>query len=386
MQRRALLKLLASGAIMLHSPTLYAVNEVKKAKPLKRVIWILQRGAVDSLHTIIPAFEKNLISLRPDLVTGLENAFSLDDQYKLHPSLINLHDLFMRKELSCIVATSTGYKGRSHFDGQDYLESGLGAPNLQSGWLGRAMDTLGTEGIAISKSTPLAFRDSSRGRNFYPSNFDNSIDSLTDDLVALYQYDEKLTKALTSGTEIKSALMSDSKKRPSASFSKLCSECADIMQSKPNIQFVMIESGGWDTHKAQNARLSRELGQLDDGIAQLKKGLGNDWKNTLVLVTSEFGRTVRQNGTGGTDHGTASSMFIAGGSHLGGSVHGTWPGLSDDALFEKRDLAPTTNTFSWISTALKQHLGLTLSQAGAIFPDHSLYNYKLFNDEKIHLQ
>jgi len=378
MQRRSLLKLLASGALMLHSPTLFASNKEKKQKPLKRVIWILQRGAVDSLHTIIPTFEKKLTSLRPDLMTGLENAFPLDKQYKLHPALFNVHDLFMRKELSCVVATSTGYKGRSHFDGQDYLESGFGTPNLQSGWIGRAMDILGTEGIAISKTTPLAFRSSSGGSNFYPSNLDTSIDSLTDDLITLYQYDEKLTKTLNSGIKIKNALMNDEKKRSQISFSKLCGECAAIMHSKPNVQFVMLESGGWDTHKAQNARLSRELSQLDEGIAQLKRGLGKDWKNTLILVTSEFGRTVRQNGTGGTDHGTAGSMFIAGGSHLGGLLHGTWPGLSNDALFETRDLAPTSNTLSWVSTAIKQHIGLNPNQIKAIFPDHPTYDYKLF--------
>ncbi|GFD91005.1 hypothetical protein KUL152_32310 [Tenacibaculum sp. KUL152] len=382
MQRRSLLKALASGAIMLHSPTLFASNKVVNKKSLKRVVWILQRGAVDSLHTIIPTFEKNLTSLRPDLMTGLENAFPLDSQFNLHPSLFNIHGLYMRKELSCVVATSTGYKGRSHFDGQDHLESGLENARLESGWLGRAMDTLGSEGIAISKTQPLAFRNSPRGSNFYPSNFNNSIDGLTDDLAALYQYDEKLTKTLNSGIEIKNTLISDGKKHPQVSFSKLCGECADIMKSKPNIQFVMLESGGWDTHKAQNVRLSRELRELDSGIAQLKYGLGKDWKNTLVLVTSEFGRTVRQNGTQGTDHGTAGCIFIAGGSHLGGAILGTWPGLSDAALFEKRDLFPTSNTLSWVSTAIKQHIGLNSTQIKAIFPDHSPYNNKLFNDEK----
>ena len=378
MHRRTLLKLLASGAVMLHSPALLATQHANKTQPLKRVIWILQRGAVDSLHTVIPAFESRLASLRPDLMSGLADAFPIKHQYKLHPSLSHIHKLFERKELSCVVATSTGYKGRSHFDGQDFLESGLGAANLQSGWVGRAMDVLGTEGIAISKMTPLAFRDSLRGSNFYPSNFTSAVDSLTDDLAALYQYDEKLEKALVAGTEIKDALMGDKQERLQTSFSRLCGECVDIMKAKPNVQFMMLESGGWDTHKSQVGKLSRELGQLDEGIAQLKKGLGNDWKNTLVLVTSEFGRTVRQNGTGGTDHGTAGSMFIAGGSHLGGTVHGKWPGLSKKDLFEDRDLRPTTNTFSWISAALQQHLGLSQNQLNAIFPDHMPYKHTLF--------
>lgn len=383
MQRRTLLKVLASGAVMLHSPTLFAAQQTDKKESLKRVIWIIQRGAVDSLHTVIPAFEKNLTLLRPNLMSGLDGAFALENQYKLHPSLYNLHALFMRKELSCVVATSTGYRGRSHFDGQDYLESGLASANLQSGWLGRAMDVLGTEGIAISKTTPLAFRNSLRGSNFYPSNFTSSMDGLIDDLTALYQYDEKLEKALSAGKEIKEALMSDNKSRHQASFSKLCGECADIMKSKSNIQFIMLESGGWDTHKAQNSKLSRELGQLDSGIARLKKGLGSDWENTLVLVTSEFGRTVRENGTGGTDHGTAGSMFIAGGSHLGGFVHGRWPGISENKLFENRDLLPTTNTLSWIATALKQHLGLSTSQLNYIFPNHSPYEHRLFDEHTV---
>ncbi|WP_269520655.1 DUF1501 domain-containing protein [Alteromonas sp. BMJM2] len=379
MQRRTLLKILASGAVMLHSPTLFAAQQTDKTKSLKRVVWILQRGAVDGLHTVIPAFEKSLSSMRPNLMSGLDDAFAVDNNYKFHPSLYNLHDLFKRKELSCVVATSTGYKGRSHFDGQDYLESGLASANLQSGWLGRAMNVLGTEGIAISKTMPLAFRNSLRGSNFYPSKFNKSIDSLTDDLAALYQFDEKLAKSLSAGKEIKDALMGDNKGSRQSSFSKLCSECADIMKSKSNIQFVMLESGGWDTHKAQSAKLSRELKQLDSGIAQLKKGLGSDWNNTLVLVTSEFGRTVRENGTGGTDHGTAGSMFIAGGSHLGGSVRGEWPGISEYKLFENRDLLPTTNTISWIATALKQHLSLSPSQIKSIFPNDSPYEHRLFD-------
>lgn len=377
MQRRTLLKVLVSGAFMMHSPSLFAIQKNTHSKPLKRVIWILQRGAVDSLHTVIPAFDSRLQSLRPDLLADLEGAFAISNHYKLHPSLSNVYDLFKRKELSCIVATSTGYRGRSHFDAQDYLESGLGSINLQSGWLGRAMDVLGTEGIAISKTLPLALRNSSRGSNYFPSNFNNSIDSLINDLTSLYQYDERLEEALTSGTEIKDALMSNKKTNQQASFSKLCGECADILKAKPNIQFAMLESSGWDTHKAQNARLSRELNKLDLGIAQLKKGLGDEWKNTLVLVTSEFGRTVRQNGTGGTDHGTAGSIFIAGGSLAGGNVHGEWPGLLDKQLLDGRDLYPTSNTLSWISTAIKQHLSLDSSQCRDIFPDHSPYNYDL---------
>jgi uncharacterized protein (DUF1501 family) len=366
MQRRTLLKYLASGAVLMHSPSLFALNT--KAESTKRVIWIVQRGAVDGLHTVIPTFEKRLATLRPDLFNAVRDALPLQQGFAIHPSLSTMHSWFNQKELSCVVATGTGYKGRSHFDGQDFLESGLQHADLQSGWVGRAMDTLDSEGIAISKVSPLGFRPSRRGQIYYPAKLDDAKDNLFEDLQKLYQYDDMLGSSLMAGLEVKEAVMQDGKKSGRDTFSKLCAECTNLLKAKPNIQFAMLDIGGWDTHKAQNNRLAREFSQLDQGLAQLKKGLGEEWKNTLVLVTSEFGRTVKQNGTGGTDHGTAGVMFIAGGAVKGGHVLGDWPGVGENDLFEGRDLAPTSSTFSWMAKAVGDHLGLNNTQIERIFP------------------
>jgi len=131
---------------------------------------------------------------------------------------------------------------------------------------------------------------------------------------------------------------------------------------------AMLELGGWDTHKGQANRLARGLNELDKGLAVLKEGLGSDWQNTVVIVGTEFGRTAKENGTGGTDHGTASALFFAGGAINGGRVLGQWPGLSERALFQKRDLRPTSNMYSWLATVLGEHWQMSQQELAQVFP------------------
>lgn len=376
MKRRTLLKVLASGIVIMHSPALFA--STAPAHRPKRVIWIVQRGAVDALHTLVPTFEqKALTALRPDLFNGLQNSLPLAQGFALHPALSTMQTWFQKKELLAVVATGSGYQGRSHFDGQDYLESGLAEANQQSGWLGRAMELLQSDAVAMAKVAPLSFRASLRGQNYYPGGLSNASDSLFDDLQRLYQYDNGLQDSLMAGLETKNAVGHNSKKRTRATFATLCEECAALLRAKPNLQFAMLEIGGWDTHKAQVARLNREFSTFDQGLAKLKASLGDEWQNTLVILNSEFGRTVKQNGTGGTDHGTGSAMFFAGGAIKGGRILGEWPSLEQADLFEGRDLRATSNTFAWIATAISQHLELQPPGVKAIFPDHLLINEQL---------
>jgi uncharacterized protein (DUF1501 family) len=152
-------------------------------------------------------------------------------------------------------------------------------------------------------------------------------------------------------------------------FSDLAKSCANLMVKDNSIDCAMLELGGWDTHNNQNARLARQLTLLDDGLAELKSGLGKQWQDTVVIVASEFGRTVKQNGTLGTDHGTGSALFLAGGAVNGGQVLGKWPGLKNEQLFEGRDLMPTSNTFSWIANVLEQHWSLTPNQLKDVLPN-----------------
>lgn len=375
MHRRMILKLLAGGVLLAHTPALFARSLTDASKPgvSKRVIWIVQRGAVDGLHTVIPTFEPSLATLRPDLYKAVIPGLALNAQFSLHPSLQSMHALYRNKELLPIIATGTGYKGRSHFSGQDFLESGRQQVDLQSGWIGRAMDVLQSEGVALSKMSPLGFRPSLLGQNYFPSALNDASDGLFEELSMLYQYDENLHNALESGLKVNESVTMGKRQSPRSTFAKLCQACTDMLNENTKVQFAMLEMGGWDTHKSQISRLNREFKQLDDGLITLKQGLGKAWQDTLVIITSEFGRTVRQNGTAGTDHGTGGTMFLAGGAINGGQVLGNWPGIAPHELLDNRDLMPTSNTFSWMTTAITQHLELAKTQRQAIFPDHPLY-------------
>jgi uncharacterized protein (DUF1501 family) len=146
------------------------------------------------------------------------------------------------------------------------------------------------------------------------------------------------------------------------------------MVGAEGLDCAMLELGGWDTHNNQSNRLNQKLAELDNGLAELKAGLGNEWENTVVIIGTEFGRTVKENGTGGTDHGNGSALFLAGGAVNGGKVKGRWPGLNDDELFEKRDLMPTTNSFGWIGGVLSQHWKFSKKELAEVFPHMKPYN------------
>ena len=141
----------------------------------------------------------------------------------------------------------------------------------------------------------------------------------------------------------------------------------------------MLELGGWDTHNNQLNRLNQKFTELDQGIAALQQSLQQHWHNTVVIIATEFGRTVRQNGTQGTDHGTASTLFLAGGAINGGQVLGQWPGTSDSQLFEGRDLQPTSNSFDWIGTLLAQHWQISESKVKQALPTYQHQNHQLVN-------
>jgi uncharacterized protein (DUF1501 family) len=152
------------------------------------------------------------------------------------------------------------------------------------------------------------------------------------------------------------------------SFPSLAASCATILADRDGPDCAMLEMSGWDTHQNQLSRLDRQFKELDEGIAALRENLADQWDKTVVLVTTEFGRTVAENGTKGTDHGTASAMFIAGGAVAGGRVQGRWPGLAKANLYEGRDLMPTSDTRQWIRAVLSQHWNLNAAQLDYVFP------------------
>jgi len=373
MDRRQLIKATGASLLLMGTP----LRSIANTPSNKKIVWVVLRGALDSLHTIVPRSDKALNKLRPTLYGAIKDKLlPINDSFGLHPSLAALHQMYQDRELIPIVAVGTGYKGRSHFDGQDFLEAGLGRVDTDDGWLARAIEAKETRAVGISRTTPVALRGgSSNTLNWFPSNLKGDNSSLYDGMMNLYQYDESLTAQLEMGLDIRDKTSTG--KRSRGNFVELSKACGSLLKDDPTISAAMLELGGWDTHNRQDQRLKTQLSSLDEGIATLRKTLGRAWDDTTVIITTEFGRTAAENGTKGTDHGTASMMFIAGGSINGGNMMGEWPGLENHQLFEARDLMPTSNVFDWQATVLKQHWNLSADVIAEIFPGAQIRSDRL---------
>lgn len=382
LSRRKFIKMSSAGLAVLSFPmsSVFASEPLKKSKNNPKIIWVLLRGALDSLHTIVPTLDPQYKALRPKLSTSFKAPLlPLERGFALHPSLKNLHAWYQKKDLLPIVAVSTGYPRRSHFDGQDFLESGKSDIDHDSGWLARAIDVKQKQALAVARATPISLRSSEQVKTWYPSNLKNADDDIYSAIAKLYQHDELLRENLQNGLEVRGLVGAQkrNKKKRQGKFIDLTKACAKLMVGEQGIECSMLELGGWDTHNNQSGRLEQKLTELDNGLAELKAGLGDEWQNTVVVIGTEFGRTAKENGTGGTDHGTGSALFLAGGAVAGGKIEGQWPGLKPQELFEQRDLMPTTNSFAWFGNVLAQHWHFSEQELIQVFPHMKAYNKKL---------
>ena len=373
LSRRQFVKMAGSGLALLSFPisSSLAFEKSTTAANNPKIIWLMLRGALDSLHTIVPTFDPQLKHYRPTLSTSFKSALlPLDKGFALHPALSNMHQWYQEKSLLPIVAVSSGYQQRSHFDGQDFLESGKAEIDHDSGWLARALDQRGKRALAISRSIPISLRSSNQVRTWYPSKLKSADTNIYAQLSKLYQSDTLLNESLERGLTVRDLLDKKQSKKRQGKFIDLTKACANLLTNQnENIDCAMLEFGGWDTHSNQSNRLERNLNELDQGLGELKEGLGKEWQNTVIIIGTEFGRTVKENGTGGTDHGTGSALFLAGGAVQGGRVLGDWPGLETSQLFEQRDLMPTSNSYSWISNVLANHWQIPESALQHVFPN-----------------
>lgn len=373
LSRRQFVKMAGSGIALLSFPISSSLAFEKSATAANnpKIIWLMLRGALDSLHTIVPTFDPQLKHYRPTLSTSFKSALlPLDKGFALHPALSNMHQWYQEKSLLPIVAVSSGYQQRSHFDGQDFLESGKAEIDHDSGWLARALDQRGKRALAISRSIPISLRSSNQVRTWYPSKLKSADTNIYAQLSKLYQSDTLLNESLERGLTVRDLLDKKQSKKRQGKFIDLTKACANLLTNQnENIDCAMLEFGGWDTHSNQSNRLERNLNELDQGLGELKEGLGKEWQNTVIIIGTEFGRTVKENGTGGTDHGTGSALFLAGGAVQGGRVLGDWPGLETSQLFEQRDLMPTSNSYSWISNVLANHWQIPESALQHVFPN-----------------
>ncbi|MEZ9865664.1 DUF1501 domain-containing protein [Vibrio sp. 10N.261.51.A4] len=338
-------------------------------------IWVSLRGAMDGLNVVVPHADPDYSNLRPNIGLKPEQLVKLDDFFGLHPSLKQCHQWYESNELSFVHACSTAYRERSHFDGQKILENGTSDPFNTVGWINRLL-TLSSEkydGIAIDSGLPLIMQGESTVASWYPNRL-KTRDKQTELLEELFQSDQMLSSNFESVMKI-DQLVGD--QGVGKQFKSLMGKTGDILSADNGPNIAALELGGWDTHANQgnvNGRLSNQLKTLDVGLAALKASLGERWQKTVIIAASEFGRTAKENGTKGTDHGTGNVMFVAGGTMpslkgAGGKVIANWPGLSQSQLYEGRDLNPTIDMRSVIKGVLNRHLSIEVKQLNAIFPD-----------------
>jgi uncharacterized protein (DUF1501 family) len=334
----------------------------------KRFVVVIQRGAMDGMAAVVPHGDPGYAALRGPPPEGL---LDLGGFFGLHPALAGLHGLYKERELLPVHAVAGPYRERSHFIAQDYLESGADH-RMSSGWLNRVAGAMGSEGLAVGVALPLLLRGGAQVGNWAPQGMAEPAPDLYAAIAALNQGDRVIGPAIVAGLKERGfstrALMDQAQEKDRNAFPALAAAAGTMLRAPGGPRIAAMEIGGWDTHTAQATRLTGPLKQLDAGLVALKTALGDQWRQTVVLVMTEFGRTARINGTGGTDHGTGGVAFVLGGSVKGGRVQADWPGLGPGNLFEDRDLAPTADLRSVAKGILSRHLGLSAAALEQVFP------------------
>ena len=349
-----------------------------------RLLVIVLRGGLDGLALAAPAADPDLVRLRGPLAlpaAGEGAGLPLDSLFVLNPAMPYLHALYQRRQAVLAHAIASPYRERSHFDGQDVLESGMpGVSRTDTGWLNRALAALGAsggaaraadpKGLAMGAVVPLVMRGPAPVLSWIPKTFGLPLrESTIARLADLYaQTDPGLARAFAEGIEIDRVAAASAAAGvgappagPLREFVETAQTAAKFMAAADGPRIGALSFNGWDTHASEGAlkgQLANRLAGLDAALKAFAEGLGEAWAHTAAVVVTEFGRTARINGTEGTDHGTATVALIAGGAVKGGRVLADWPGLADGALHEGRDLKPTQDLRALLKGVLRDHLGL----------------------------
>ena len=363
-----------------------------------RLLTIVLRGALDGLAAVAPVGDPDWVALRGDkalTLSGQTPGLPLNSFFALNPAMPNLHRLYSSGAATIVHASATPYRERSHFDGQDVLESGVLRPGAsETGWLNRALTTLAADtrvglakrnAFAVGPVTPLVVRGPAPVLSWTPPRLPPANDDTTMRLLDLYRHtDPALARALEERmglAAIAGAGATKPEQRPAgggaaqlrAYFAESAGMAAKFLAQPDGPRIGALAFDGWDTHQdegALNGRLAALLGALDGALAAIETNMGPAWRDTAVVVVTEFGRTARINGTEGTDHGTATVALLAGGALKGGRVIADWPGLKPAQLQDGRDLKPTTDLRAVVKGLLNEHLRVDeKALAAAVFPD-----------------
>lgn len=337
-----------------------------RAATERRFVFIIQRGAADGLHTVVPYADPAYARLRGAL--AVDPATRLDGLFGLHPALVEVGRMFAAKQALCVHAVASPYRDRSHFDAQNVLETGGTAPyQVKDGWLNRLLTLLprdDNDAIALAPTVPLALRGPAEVASYAPSALPQPSDDLLARVSQLYADDAQLHALWTTAMDLRNASGEMGEKSRRQDPATLGALAAGFLARSDGPRIAMLETGGWDTHTAQAGRLQAQLKGLDALLGALRDGLGAAWAHTVVLVATEFGRTAAANGTGGTDHGTASAALLLGGAVQGGRVLADWPGLQPADLHDGRDLRPTRGLDALIASVAAQAFSLDADRVG----------------------
>jgi uncharacterized protein (DUF1501 family) len=388
-------------SLLLASGTLFAWAHLPKLALAEgrdpRMLTIILRGALDGLGVVAPVGDPDWVKLRGERAMTLDGkvpALALDSFFALNPAMPNLYRLYQAKQAAIVHATATAYRERSHFDGQDVLESGFAKPGAtDSGWLNRALAATepaarvsapARQGFAVGPVTPLVVRGSAPILSWTPPRLAPASDDTIGRLLGLYQHtDPMLARILqermgltaiarAGGMDAKAAPLPGGADRVRAYFAESAGAAAKFMARPDGPRVGALAFDGWDTHVDEGAdkgQLAALLGALDGALGAIESNMGEAWRETVVTVVTEFGRTAKINGTNGTDHGTGTIALLAGGALKGGRVIADWPGLKTADLYESRDLKPTTDLRAVLKGLLKDHLRLSDQVLAAkVFP------------------
>lgn len=389
--RRGFVKNAALAAFGVGAAPAWLTRTAYAAAGRKKVlVAIFQRGAMDGLNAVVPYGEKRYAELRPTLAIGRETLADLDGFFGLHPALKPLVPIWEAKQLAMVHAAGSPDTTRSHFDAQDFMESGTpGRKSTRDGWLNRTLEpqakpspvravsmggtlarSLRGAAPAVAVNTIAGFQVRDNAQSEFMSMYSQSADTV---LKGTGKETFEAVKLLESINKNKGAAGVE---YPKSRLGQGLEQIATLIKADAGLEVAFADTTGWDTHTGQAVRLEQLLGDFAQSLAAFHRDLGARMADVTVVTMSEFGRTAKENGNRGTDHGHANVMFAMGGEVAGGKVYGKWPGLESEQLYENRDLAVTTDFRDVLAAAVQHHAGA--AELGRVFPGYGVKPVLLF--------
>jgi uncharacterized protein (DUF1501 family) len=365
--------LLGAGATAFALLPRFAVAAASRADT--RFLLVFLRGGLDGLHALQPVGDPAFAGLRGSFLEAGKQPAShrLDGTFALHGALGFMAELHARRQLLPVAAVAPPYRQRSHFEAQDCVENGTSGSGGASGWMNRCVAAMpGAKGLAVAAVMPLAMRGSAEATTWSPPLPEQVDPILWQRLQLLYAADPSLSRSFAElgAGEAQAEEMQGGRQARVARLVPSMTAAAKFMSAAQGPRIGFVEDTGWDTHGNEIGVLDRKLAELDAGLRAFHAGAQPIWRNTVVAIVTEFGRTAAINGTGGTDHGTGGAAFLAGGAVAGGRVVGDWPGIGKPQLNDGRDLRATTDMRSLFKGVLRDHLGIAdAALARGVFPD-----------------